>query len=165
MCLDETNKQLIGEVCEPLPARPGQVKKIEHEYEGTLELGRTLGVTNDTAGLLKQKLTQAMRERDQGRRLASTVQVDDAYLGDAHPGGKSGCETPGLTWVNTILGNVKRALNGTYHAFAPPYAARSLAEFQYRFNRRYDFAALAQRLQSAVGTPLPLPHPILMSVA
>ena len=32
VCMDETNKQLIGEVCEPLPARPGQVEKIEHEY-------------------------------------------------------------------------------------------------------------------------------------
>ena len=32
VCMDETNKQLIGEVREPLPARPGQAQKIEHEY-------------------------------------------------------------------------------------------------------------------------------------
>ena len=32
VCMDETNKQLIGEVCEPLPTQAGQVQKIEHEY-------------------------------------------------------------------------------------------------------------------------------------
>ena len=31
-CMDETDKQLIGEVGEPLPARPRQARKIEHEY-------------------------------------------------------------------------------------------------------------------------------------
>ena len=31
-CMDETDKQLIGEVCEPLPARPAQARKIEREY-------------------------------------------------------------------------------------------------------------------------------------
>ena len=31
VCMDETSKQLIGEVREPLPARPGQARKSEHE--------------------------------------------------------------------------------------------------------------------------------------
>ncbi len=37
---------------------------------------------------------------------------------------------------------MKRALDGTCHRLAPKYAARYLGEFQYRFNRRYDLAAL-----------------------
>ena len=52
-----------------------------------LELGRKLGVNNNTAWLLKHKLMQAMRERDQRYRLEGTVQVDDAYLGGENPGG------------------------------------------------------------------------------
>ena len=40
----------------------------------------------------------------------------------------SGCETRGPTWVNTNLGNVKRSLDETFHAFVP----RDMAEFQYR---------------------------------
>ena len=32
VCMDETNKQLIGEVCEALPPQAGHVRKIEHEY-------------------------------------------------------------------------------------------------------------------------------------
>ena len=30
--MDETNKQLIGEVREPLPVAPGPPERIEHEY-------------------------------------------------------------------------------------------------------------------------------------
>ncbi len=72
---------------------------------------------------------------------------------------------PDLHWVNTILGNVKRSLDGTYHAFRRKYAARYLAEFQYRFNRRYDLAALPQRLLQATAVALPLPRPLVMSAA
>ena len=32
VCMDETSKQLIGEVEKPQPAKPGQPKRIEHEY-------------------------------------------------------------------------------------------------------------------------------------
>ncbi len=80
-------------------------------------------------------------------------------------GGKAACETPELLWVNTILGNVKRSLDGTYHAFRPKYAARYLAEFQFRFNRRYDLAALPQRLLQAAAVALPLPRPLAMCAA
>jgi hypothetical protein len=33
VCLDECSKQLIGEVREPLPAKPGQIAKYDSEYE------------------------------------------------------------------------------------------------------------------------------------
>ncbi len=158
-----------------------------------LELSWLLGVHHNTAWLVKQKLMQAMLERDAGRRLRGTVQLDDACLGGAHPGGKrgrgsenkvplvaalqvgadghpallhltvvpgfrraalatwarahlkpgtkvhsdglacfggvveagcahevhvtgggrAGCETPALSWVNTVLGHVKRSLDAT----------------------------------------------------
>ena len=76
-------------------------------------------------------------------------------------GGPGSCETPGLRWVSTALGNVKRSLDGTYHRLLPKYAARYLAEFQYRCNRRYDLAALPQRLLRAAVATLPLPRPVL----
>ena len=47
---------------------------------------------------------------------------------------------PEFRWVNTILGNLKNALRGTYHAIRPKYAQRYLSEFEYRFNRRFDLA-------------------------
>jgi hypothetical protein len=40
VCLDETSKQLIGEVREPLPPRPGEVERYDGEYvrNGTANL-------------------------------------------------------------------------------------------------------------------------------
>src|SRR5512135_2634164 len=40
VCLDETSKQLIGEVVEPVPAEPGQPERYDYEYtrNGTANL-------------------------------------------------------------------------------------------------------------------------------
>lgn len=55
-------------------------------------------------------------------------------------------------WVNTILGNLKNAITGTYHAFDfEKYAHRYLGEFQYRFNRRFDLAGMFKRLVKATA--------------
>ena len=205
------------------------------------DLKRQLGVSYNTAWMLKHKLMQTMHERDDSQPLRGSVEIDDAYLGgetsggkrgrgagrktpfeaaaqvsaDGRPerlrlspvagfrkralqawatqhlvpetlvcsdglacfrgvqaagcahqaqvagGGKGSCETPGLSWVNTLLGNVKRAIDGTYHACAPHYAGRYLAEFLCRFNRRYELTDLVPRLvYVAVRTP-PLPDRLL----
>jgi len=56
-------------------------------------------------------------------------------------------EMPCFAWVNTVLGNLKTAIHGTYHAFKfSKYAHRYLAEAQYRFNRRFDMSAMFIRL-------------------
>jgi hypothetical protein len=33
ICMDESSKQLIGEVREPIPGKPGRVRRIDDEYE------------------------------------------------------------------------------------------------------------------------------------
>ena len=61
--------------------------------------------------------------------------------------GKRSTDMPCFAWVNTVLGNLKTSINGTYHAFKfNKYAHRYLAEAQYRFNRRFDMAAMFVRL-------------------
>ena len=63
-------------------------------------------------------------------------------------------ELKDFTWLNTVLGNVKNALRGTYHKASPEHLPRYLAEFCYRFNRRFDLAAMLPRLGvAAVRTP------------
>ena len=73
-------------------------------------------------------------------------------------GGPLSVQHAEFRWVNTMLGNLKTAFAGTYHAFDyAKYAHRYLAEFAYRFNRRYDLAAMVPRLiATAVLTK---PHP------
>lgn len=62
-------------------------------------------------------------------------------------------------WVNTILGNLKNAITGTYHAFDfVKYAHRYLGEFQYRFNRRFDLAGMFKRLVAAAAKSTKLPE-------
>ncbi len=55
-----------------------------------LELKRHLGVCYRTAWRMKQKIMEAMTEREEGRQLAGFVQIDDAYLGGELNGGKPG---------------------------------------------------------------------------
>lgn len=76
-------------------------------------------------------------------------------------GGKASVQEPEFYWVNTVLGNLKSALRSTYHAVRPKYAQRYLAEFQYRFNRRYDLSKILTRLTTvALRTP-PMPEKML----
>jgi ribosomal protein L37AE/L43A len=50
-------------------------------------------------------------------------------------------------WVNTLLGNIKSSIQGTYHGFMfDKYAGRYLGEIQYRFNRRFDLPSMIPRL-------------------
>jgi hypothetical protein len=64
-------------------------------------------------------------------------------------------------WVNTVLGNLKNALRGTYHAIGLKHAPRYLAEFEYRFNRRFRLPDMIPRLAYvALRTP-PMPYRLL----
>lgn len=206
-----------------------------------LALGRQLGVSPNTAWLIKHKLMQTMVERDDPKALTHLVQIDDAYWGGERHGGGTGRGSPGKTpfvaavqlsaqgfpltmrmdvlrgfrkktlatwakrhlapdtlvvsdglncfpgvtaakcshlvlptgggpasvkhplfrWVNTVLGNVKNALHGTYHALKPKYLQRYLSEFCYRFNRRFQLQDLIPRLIYAAAHTPPLPYRLL----
>jgi transposase-like protein len=209
-----------------------------------LSLSRTLGVSPNTALLMKHKIQQVMKEFDDVKQLTSFIQLDDAYWGGkrrdgirgrgatgktpfiaavsanlkGHPismrftpipsfsrheikkwalshlapnckittdglncfpilseigfahkriitgGGPDSVKNPNFKWVNTVIGNVKKALHGTFHALRKRHLARYLAEFCYRFNYRHDLKAMfPQLIQDASGTP---PMPLrLLSVA
>lgn len=206
-----------------------------------LELMRQLGVSYRSAWLVKHKIMEAMRLREDRRELDGRVEMDDAYLGGERSGGKSGrgsenkvqivaavqttpsglpvvaclrqqphteeevavfaathlatsatvvsdglwcfrattligagherivtgggkasVRLPQFRAVNTLLGNLKTAISGTYHAFAfAKYAHRYLAEFQYRFNRRFDMKTLLPRLLAALVSTPPLSERLL----
>ena len=202
-----------------------------------LELCRHLGVSYNTAWLIKHKFLQVMQDREQQRELEGRVEIDDAYLGgeckgtpgrgssnkvpfvaavqtsedgrplyvrfdciqrfdhsaieawsqqalafstqaysDGLPGfsilsemvdqhypwvtgtGQQAARHPQFRWVNTLLGNLKTAISGTYHAIKfRKYAQRYLAEAQYRFNRRFDLKSMLPRLLRAAVKTKPRP--------
>lgn len=63
-----------------------------------------------------------------------------------------------FVWVDTMLGNIKNAMHGTYRAIRAKHLPRYLAEFTYRFNRRFDLAGMIGRLGTAAALTPPMPY-------
>ena len=64
-------------------------------------------------------------------------------------------------WVNTVLGNVKSAILGTYRAISNKHVPRYLSSFAYRFNRRFSLPDMFARfVYVALRTP-PMPYRLL----
>jgi hypothetical protein len=76
-------------------------------------------------------------------------------------GGPNSVTRDEFQWVNTMIGNVKRAINGTYHAIHSKHLPRYLAEFCYRFNRRFDLVAMMPRFIYAAAHTPPIPGRLL----
>src|SRR5271166_3821820 len=114
------------------------------------------------------------------RKLAATALARDAQVltdglacfaavadvGCTHAAIKTGAgpraaKTPAFKWVNTALGNIKAALVGTYRAVRSKHVPRYLAEFEYRFNRRYDLSSMIPRLAFVALRTAPMPYRLL----
>src|SRR5699024_5574569 len=76
-------------------------------------------------------------------------------------GGRASVEQPAFKWVNTMLGNVKNAIIGNLHAVGHAHVPRYLAEYEYRFNRRFDLPAMIERFTYAALRTAPMPQPLL----
>ncbi|EGQ9107936.1 IS1595 family transposase [Vibrio parahaemolyticus] len=73
-------------------------------------------------------------------------------------GGPDCVEHPYFKWVNTMISNVKNAMHGTYHAIRLKHLPRYLAEFSYKFNRRFQLAYMIDRLLCASLQTAPWPY-------
>ena len=111
----------------------------------------------------------AMREWVQSSLAATAHVVSDGtacfsqvtQIGATHEryvtsSGRASAQLPQFKWVNTMLGNLKTALNGTYHSI-DHFKYAYLAEFSYRFNRRYNLAEMLPRFLRAAAVTKPLP--------
>ena len=75
--------------------------------------------------------------------------------------GPQSARHPALTWVNTIPGNVKRSFHGTCHHFSARRLPRYLAEFSYRFSRRFSLTEMFPRLAFVALRTAPMPYRVL----
>lgn len=75
--------------------------------------------------------------------------------------GRKAARHPSFKAVNTVLGNIKSSIVATFRAGAQKHAARRLAEFAYRFNRRYDLPAMIPRLGWIAARTPPMPYRLL----
>jgi len=74
-------------------------------------------------------------------------------------GGPHSVSRDEFAWVNTMTGNVKRAINGICHAINPK--PRYLAGFCYRFNRRFQLGDMLPRFAFAAARTPPMPGRLL----
>lgn len=73
-------------------------------------------------------------------------------------GGAASVKLPQFKAINTVLGNLKTAFAGTYHAFDfAKYAPRYLAQVQYLFNRRFNLRTILTRLARSACNCEPFP--------
>ncbi len=160
---------LGGERSGGKPGRGSENKRPFVIAVSTNELGRPgMAVIEPVSGFTTAALTNWAR-----RRLAPDAEVySDGLgafravvpLGHAHTvieagGGRAATEAEGARWANIVLGNVKRALDGTYHAFRfSKYAERYLGEAAWRFNRRFRLEALVPRALVAAARCPPWPE-------
>ena len=72
---------------------------------------------------------------------------------------RQACRVDGASWVSTVLGNVKRAIDGCYHAFDfAKYAERYLGEAAWRFNRRFHLDTICTNLIGNLQLSIPWPE-------
>ena len=109
----------------------------------------------------------SVHRRDQRRPALlwrAVTQADAAADNQSSPEVASqAVQIPAFKWVNTTIGNIKNAIRGTYHAVRPKHVPRYLAQYEYRFNRRYRLEDMIPRLAwVALRTP-PMPYRMLKS--
>lgn len=94
-----------------------------------LELKRHLGVCYKTAWLLKHKLMEVMRLREDSRQLTGRVEIDDAYLGGVLPGGTTGRGSENkVSFIAAV--QTTEAGQPVFACFAQvPFTKKALSEF------------------------------------
>lgn len=76
-------------------------------------------------------------------------------------GGPDSVDIPDFKWVNTMIGNVKNSIRGSYHAISQKHIPRYLAEFCYRFNRRFQLGRMVERFLYVAVRTGPMPQRLL----
>lgn len=77
-------------------------------------------------------------------------------------GGWRNSRHPAFKWVNTILGNLKGNILGVCRWISAKHLPRYLAEFQWRFNRRFGLEDILHRLLRAAALTPPMPQKLLV---
>jgi hypothetical protein len=76
-------------------------------------------------------------------------------------GGPQSITMETFTWINTMIGYVKKPMHGSYYAISDKHLLRNLVEFCYRFNRRVQLEDMIPRLCYATVRTPPMPQRLL----
>jgi len=111
VCMDESCKQLIGEVREPIPCAPGRPTRMDDEYvrNGVAEIFMEV---EPLAGKRHVEVTERRTRQDWARQIKQML--DDRY--------------PGATKVRLVMDNLNTHDIASLYETFEPQEARRLAE-------------------------------------
>jgi hypothetical protein len=121
VCFDERPVQLLGEVYDPIPAQPGQVRRYDYEYErnGTANL---FVMCQPLAGWREVKVTQQRQKVDFAHCLKDLVDV----------------HFPEAERIRVVLDNLNTHTAGAlYEAFKPEEARRILRKLEFHYTPKH----------------------------
>lgn len=111
ICMDETNKQLVGETRTPIAAGPGTPRRIDYEYErrGTADV---FLFTEPLGNWRCVEVTESRTRVDWALQIKNLV--DDYY--------------PHATKIRLVMDNLNTHTIGSLYETFPPEEARRIAE-------------------------------------
>jgi transposase len=121
VCFDERPVQLLGDVHVPMPAQPGQKRRIDYEYErhGTANL---FVMCQPLAGWREVKVTPTRKKVDFAHCMKELV--DDHF--------------PNATVIRVVLDNLNTHTPGAlYEAFEPAEARRILCKLEFHYTPKH----------------------------
>ena len=114
VCFDETSKQLVAEVRDPLPMTPSQVERYDYEYQrnGVANLFLHYSPDHPTGGWRHVEVTQQRTKLDFAHQMQALV---DVHFPDAER-------------IRVVLDNLNTHTPAALYEAFPPEQARRLAE-------------------------------------
>jgi transposase len=121
VCVDETSKQLIGETRTPLPTRPGQPERFDHEYRrnGAANL---FMIVEPLSGACQVKITERRTRVDWAHLMRELVNVH-------YP------QAEAIVLVTDNLNTHDKA--SLYEAFAPEEAKRVADKLEIHYTPKH----------------------------
>lgn len=121
VCFDESPTQLVGEVREPIPAKPGQLERFDCEY-------RRNGTANLFIFLDAHRSWRKVKVTD--RRAAQDFATCMRELSDVH--------FPKAEKIRIVLDNLStHSPSALYQTFAAPEARRILRRIEFHYTPRH----------------------------
>jgi len=121
VCMDETSKQLVSEVNQPIPASPGQVERYDYEYERQ-------GVSNlfmlfePLAGWRHVKVTERRTKQDWAWLMKDLVDV----------------HYPDAEIIRLVMDNLNtHVASSLYETFEPAEAKRILDKLEFHYTPKH----------------------------
>src|SRR6202166_952486 len=121
VCFDESPVQLIGEVRQPIPAKPGQIERYDYEYRrnGTVNLFVVLDVHRPWR---KVKVTERRAAKDYAQCMRELVDVNYANA----------------EYIRVVQDNLSTHSAGAlYEAFPPTEARRILRRLEFHYTPKH----------------------------